>query len=380
MKKNKVAIIHNIISPYRQPVFEYLSKEISIDLTVYYCAKTHKNRKWNIINNNNYKNEVLRGITLPLSEESFYHINPSVAYKLLKENFDVIIIGGSTDFTMQFAFFITKLTRTKIILWSEGFDGTNSIIGKLISPIINFMINNVNAIIVPGRNAFDYHKKICHDDKKIFKAPNIVNNDFFIENCNICKKEKDKLKKDLSLDEKKVVLFVGQLIERKGVHYLLNAYKMLKNDLNDLCLIIVGEGPLMNDLKELCKINGINDVIFTGWLSKDKLLYYSVADLFVLPSLKDLCPLVLNEAMCCKLPIVTTEMVGCAVDMVIPGKNGYIVNIENSTELCQSMKKIFRNDPDEMGEISGEIINEKFMIHNAVNGFLNAINFSVNNE
>ncbi len=377
MEKKKIALIHNIISPYRQPLFESLSNENSVDLYVYYCAKSHKNRKWNSSINNNYKNEVLGGITLPFSNELYYHINPSIIYKLLKEKFDIIIIGGSTDFTMQVAFLISKLTKTPIILWSEGFEGTKSFLGKFISPITNFLIKRADAVIVPGTKAFDYHIKLGAHPNKIFIAPNTVDNKFFIKNYKLCKKKKEILKKEMGLEGKKIILFVGQLVERKGVKYLLKAYKILKDNFNDLSLIIVGSGPIRNNLTEICKNEDIEDVEFTGWLSEDKLLYFSIADVFVLPSLQDLCPLVLNEAMCCELPIVTTNMVGCAIDMVIPGENGFIVKIKDPNQLYISIKKILTNDHTNMGKMSLNIIKNNFLIEHSVEGFMKAIMYSI---
>lgn len=376
MKRLKIALVHNIIAPYRQPIFEALAEEDSIDLSVYYCSKSHKTRKWEVSSSNSYKNEVLRGITLSPTKDFFYHINPSIFYKIFKEKFDIVIIGGSTNFTMQVAYLASKLTKTPVILWSEEFEGTKSFLGKLISPITTSIIKNVNAIILPGKNAFDYHSKICGDQNKLFIAPNIVDNKFFMEKGKIYKKEKNKLKKDLGFEGKKVLIFVGRLIERKGIKYLLDSFKQLKKDLNDVSLVIIGEGPLEETLKETCKLEGINDVNFTGWLSEDRLIYFSIADVFCLPSLKDLCPLVLNEAMCCNLPIVTTEMVGCARDMVIPGRNGFIVEIKNSEELYSKIKEVLCNDPEKMGLESEKIIKENFMIENTIKGFLDAIAYS----
>lgn len=54
MKKYKVALIHNIISPYRVPLFEGLAKHPLIDLSVYFCSLRHKNRKWDVLESNKY--------------------------------------------------------------------------------------------------------------------------------------------------------------------------------------------------------------------------------------------------------------------------------------------------------------------------------------
>lgn len=379
MKKIRVALIHNIIAPYRQPLFQHLSDHELIDLTVYFCSKSHKNRKWDVKISDSYKNEIMNGFTISFNDNEFtYHLNPSIVHILTREKYDVVIIGGATDFTTELAFFTSKILKIPVILWSEGFEGTQSILGKIISPISNYIIKKADAIIVPGIMARDYHIKIGASQNKVFLAPNIVDNHYFIENSELYRKKKNEIKKDLQMDNKKIILFVGQLIERKGVEYLIDAFQMLKKDMNDILLVIVGDGPLNNKLKEICFEKNIdNDVIFTGWLSDKKIVYYSIADVFVLPSLEDLCPLVINEAMSCALPVITTKMVGCSFDMIKNGENGFIINIKDSYSLYESLNRILRNDFSAMGEYSMNIIKNNFMIENSVEGFVDAINYVI---
>lgn len=378
MKKVRVALIHNIVAPYRQPLFESLSNHELIDLSVYFCSKSHKYRKWDAEAWDSYKNEIMKGFNLSLSNKEFtYHINPSIVSILTREKYDVVIIGGATDFTMELAFITCKLLKIPVILWSEGFEGVQSILGKIISPISNYIIRNTDAIIVPGIMARDYHIMLGASPDKIFTAHNIVDNQFFIDNSKRYKNNKDEIKKKLKIGNKKVILFVGQLIDRKGVQYLINAYQILKKDLEDVILIIVGDGPLNSKLKEICIKEGLDEVIFTGWLSDKRIVYYSIADVFVLPSLEDLCPLVINEAMSCALPVITTKMVGCSYDMVKNGENGFIINEKDSYSIYTSLKSILLNDSHRMGEKSLNILMNNFLIENSVKGFVDAINYSL---
>ena len=108
MKKYKVALIHNIIAPYRIPLFEGLANHPSVDFFVYYCSSTHKERKWDVSENDKYNYLILPGITIELSG-IIYHINPSIVRMLIKEKYDAVIIGGYSDFTTQTAFFLSKL-------------------------------------------------------------------------------------------------------------------------------------------------------------------------------------------------------------------------------------------------------------------------------
>ena len=84
------------------------------------------------------------------------------------------------------------------------------------------------------------------------------------------------------------LLFVGRLVERKGVHYFIDAIRMLPNEL-DVSVSIVGEGPMRGELEARARDAGVGDRIrFTGFVDADRLgREYAEADIFVLPAVPD---------------------------------------------------------------------------------------------
>lgn len=375
--KYKVALIHNIISPYRVPLFEGLSNHPSIDLTVYFCAKTHKHRKWDVLESEDYKYEILSGTTLEFSGIT-YHINPSIVSRLINGKYDAVILSGNPDFTTHIAFLTCKLLKIPFIWWSEGIETSQSSLGKLISPLTKYIIKSSDSVVVPGILAKKFHVKLGAASNKIFLAPNIVDNDLFLEKSSNFKQNIFLVKQELNLSNKKTILYVGRLVEAKGLLYLLEAYKKLKLEYNDICLVFVGDGPLREKLEDLCVNENIKEVIFTGWLSEDRIKYYSVADVFVLPTLRDVWGLVINEAMCCGLPIISTNAAGASWDMVTSGENGYIIEPASSEQLYSSIKTIVvdKDLARKMGEKSLEIVKNKFNLDNMVSGFFSAILYS----
>lgn len=375
-KKYKVAFIHNIVSPYRIPLFEGLSNHPSIDLFVYFCAKTHKHRKWEILESNEFNYEILPGFTLEFSGIT-YHINPSIVSRLINGKYDVVILSGNPDFTTHIAFLTCKLLKIPFIWWSEGIENSQSFLGKVISPLTKYIIRSSASIVVPGILAKKFHMKLGATSEKIFLAPNIVDNDLFIKKSLAFKQNIASIKQELNLPNKKIILYVGRLVEPKGLLYLLESYKKLKMKCNDICLVFVGDGSLKEMLENLCTEENINDVIFTGWLSDERIKYYSVADIFVLPTLRDVWGLVINEAMCCGLPVVSTKAAGASWDMIIPGKNGYVVESANSEQLYSSIRTIIFNESlaRKMGEKSLEIVKNKHSLDNMIDGFVSAIKY-----
>jgi|LFRM01.2.fsa_nt_gb glycosyltransferase involved in cell wall biosynthesis len=377
MEKCRVAIIHNIIAPYRIPVFEELAKNPLVDLRVFYCAETHSHRNWEVNSCDTYDYTILSGTCVQVGRIK-YHVNPSIVRELLHGNYDVIILGGCCDFTTQLAFIVSKLAKIPLILWSEGINSAQSKLGKLVSPLTNRIVASVDAVIVPGELSRQYHIECGAMPERVFIAPSVVDNEFYIRQYNRLRSEKNQLKKDREIKHDKVILYVGQLIERKGIQYLVSAYKLFKRDNNDACLVIVGDGPIRDNLQEICIKQKIDDVIFTGWVSeKEKVIYYSIADVFVLPTLEDVWGLVVNEAMCCGLPIITTNAAGCSIDLVENGYNGYIVDSGDAEQLYYALLNAFESPVkhDQMRIRSLEKIQRDFSVDATVNGFLSAIQY-----
>lgn len=392
MKKYKVALIHNIISPYSVSFFERLSRHPAVDLFVYFCAKTHKERKdiWDISESDKFNYTVLSGITLESYRLVYliYHINPSIIPRLIRGKYDVVIIGGCNDFITQAAFVTSKLLKTPVILWSEGIKSSQwpgdiksaqSLLVKVASPLTKFITKKVDAIVVPGTMSRDFYIGEGARKKKVFIAPNALDDEMFMQQGSKFKGGKETVKRGLGIRNKKVILYVGQLIERKGVRYLIEAYNQLKRDYDDACLVIIGDGPLRKELEGICAEGDIKGVHFTGNKSQRELpKYYSIADLFVLPTLEDIWGLVVNEAMACGLPVISTIAAGCSVDLIIPGENGFIVDEANVDQLSSAMKKIIldENLARKMGRKSLEIIKGRHNLNKMVDGFTSAIEYA----
>ena len=384
-----MAWIQNIIAPYTRPFFERLSQHPSIDLSAYFCAKTHKERKdvWGVVESDKFDYAILPGITVE-SWGIIYHINPTVILKLIKGKYDVIVIGDCTNFTMQVAFITSRLLKTPVILHSEAtksaqwFEGTKrlqSLLLKVVNPLRKYIIRKVDAVVVPWTVCRGFHLEQGARAEKVFIAPGAIGNEMFSQQSLRLREEKEKLKQQLEINNKKVILYVGRLIIRKGVRYLIEAYGELKRDYQDACLMLVGDGPLRTELEVSCVKHHIKDVHFLGNKEYEELpRYYSMADIFVLPTLEDIGGLVVSGAMACGLPVVTTKAAGCAVDLIIPGENGFIVDEANAGQLCSAIKRIILDEAmaRKMGEKSLEMVHSRYNLDENVNGVVSAIEYA----
>lgn len=159
----------------------------------------------------------------------------------------------------------------------------------------------------------------------------------------------DHLMNEKKADEKiKRVLFVGRLIERKGIPYLIEAINKLSSN---IVLDIVGEGPLFNVLKNQIIFLKLDRRVFLHGRINEKELkkLYMNCDVFVLPSITDRwndtegLGVVLLEAMSFGKPVIGTS-VGGITDIIINGENGLLVKQKNANQITDAINRILTND------------------------------------
>lgn len=159
----------------------------------------------------------------------------------------------------------------------------------------------------------------------------------------------DHLTKKKRADEKtKRVLFVGRLIERKGISYLIDSINELSSN---VVLDIVGEGPLLSALKNQIFFLKLDKRVFLRGRANEEELknFYMNCDVFVLPSIMDRwndtegLGVVLLEAMSFGKAVIGTR-IGGITDIIKDGKNGLLVEQKDANQLASAIKKLLSND------------------------------------
>ena len=174
-------------------------------------------------------------------------------------------------------------------------------------------------------------------------------------------------------DEDKIILFVGRLTihnRYKGVDYLIKALNKIRNKNNNAKLVIVGQGELVSELKELVKqLKLEQNVLFATSVSDEELLYYyAMCDVFVLPSISgpESFGIVLLEAMASGKPTVASNLPGVR-DIVINGKTGLLAPPKDIGALAEAIIKLLNDEylARKMGLNGRKIVEEKYTWKNA---------------
>lgn len=133
------------------------------------------------------------------------------------------------------------------------------------------------------------------------------------------------------------LLYVGRISKEKNLHILENAFKSLSANRPDVTLVVVGDGPYMEDMKQ--SLNGY-PCLFTGYLHGDALAeIYASCDLFVFPSTTDTFGNVVLEAQASGLPVIVTDQ-GGPRENILPDESGLIVDGNDETALTAAMRTL----------------------------------------
>ncbi|MDK0871764.1 glycosyltransferase family 4 protein [Clostridium perfringens] len=330
----RVLILTTIMAPYRVNLFNELGK--LCDLTVCFEQKTDKSR-----NDSWYDDKATNFTFIPLKhwEKSLKKIKFSISNYVDKNKFDIAIAYEYSTPTAMFFMQLCNLKKIPYLINCDGAFVSSNLIKGLVK---SYFITGASGYLANGDNARKYFINYGANEKKIYNHNFSSLYKSEILESPITLDEKLKLKKELNLPNKKIIISVGQFIYRKGLDILLEAWSYINND--NLHLLIIGEGEKNSEYRKMIQDNNYNNVSIMNFMDKRTLFrYYKACDLFVLPTREDIWGLVINEAMACGLPIITTDKCIAGIELIEDYKNGFIVPTDNSKELIKKLNELISN-------------------------------------
>jgi glycosyltransferase involved in cell wall biosynthesis len=351
--KRRLAVLTEIIAPYRIPVFNALSRKAEIDLHVIFLAETDSSmRRWRTYADEiQFSYEVLPSWRRRLGKYNIL-VNQNVASAVGKAKPEVILCGGYNYLASWQAARWARRNEVPFLLWCESTSSDQRGKHLLVESLKQKFLRNCDGFVVPGRSALAYMRQGGVPSGKVFVAPNAVDNDLFSARGQIARGNSVRLRGELGLPAR-YFLFVGRLVKAKGVADLLEAYGSLESELrSQVGLAFAGDGPMRAELEALSRSIFPGTVHFPGFVHRDELAsYYALAECLVLPTHSDPWGLVVNEAMACGLPVICTDVAGCAADLV--KSNGRLVAARAPRRLADAMREI-ATDPELRDHMSRE--------------------------
>jgi len=372
----RVLLLHNFLTPYRVPLFTELARRF--DLDVFILGDVRKIRDWP----GTAPEDAFRYRHLPRIDLSFgsrYNVltlNYTTPWALARHRHDAVICCGWDSPALVYAALHARLTRTPFVLWSGSTPAEQTLVRTVSLPAVRALARLADAWVAYGTRAKTYLETLGADGDRVFRAFNTVDLEFFAAGARMNDTERDAFKRELGIQTPHVVLYCGNLLDLKGVFELVPAFVDFAKKREDVTLLLVGSGADEAKYRAHFEAAGMGGcVVFAGFVARtDVPRYYGIANLLVLPSRTEVWGLVINEAMSCGVPVLTTEAVGAVTDLLRDGENGYVVPPRDPAALAEALTRFFDEQTDRaaMGRAARETI-QPFTISRMADAFEEAV-------
>ena len=374
MKKIKVLFQHPALAHYRTELFRHLFKCPWLDITLVL----------------NRTKTLYPGANQSFDEYPAIVLHTETNLKWRRELFrlqmtcdcDCIIATLPLSQPGLMSLVATRLRSTALIFFTESWyaSGNTSankhpLLHRLKNMVYKFVVRRADALVVPGQSARDFHEKLGVPKKCIFVA-NQSSRDL--------SRSFPVYEKPPSVDSQAfTLLYSSRLLKLKGPDVLLKAFVEVEKTRTDIKLVMVGDGPFLNQCRQMKKEFNLKNVDIVGAVSNEKVgVYFATADAFVLANTgipyPDAWGLVINEAASMSLPIICTRWAGAVADMVLDGENGFIFEPGNPHSLSMAIIELFsdRHRLMQMGRRSREMFESFNSYDKMAKGFVKAIMFA----
>jgi glycosyltransferase involved in cell wall biosynthesis len=324
--KLRIAFFTVMPSPYQRELFNAMQSSQSLEVKVYYQQMGASDSPWAPSASMAHEKH------LPGWGFDAGHVRVQFNCDLPEaEEADLWVVNASLTSPAAQWFMRHCLRKHRWLYWAEQIHAGAGLKGKAQSVLAGGLGNACGIVAVGGAAARDYQRRF--PDQNVWNIPYHTDLDAF-----------QVPPKRYFADGVPTFLFCGQMIHRKGIDVLLEAFARLSNNGVQARLLLVGmESDLRGYLSKLPS-EVVAKIEYAGFKQPHELPpYFLRSDVFVLPSRYDGWGVVVNQAVAAGLPVICSDAVGAAEDLVVRGRNGVVVEAGNVADLSEAMGRLARN-------------------------------------
>lgn len=332
-RKRKLALMTNMIAPYRLPIYSFLADQF--DLLLLHGGKEANRDSWNNFESSlphasvrqplGWQIRYTKKVNGEAFDDKFIHITPGLLWHLLRFRPDAVI-SNEMGFRSIMALVYGTAFRKPVWIWWGGTPHSERNIGWLRKVIRMIIVSWADRWITYGNTSTEYLLSLGVTRDRILQSQNAVDEERF----------KTDEAPAWDIQPRPVILYVGQFIERKGVGFLLDAAAKLQHCGHGFSLLLVGSGSEKQALEDRAHTLSLRNVHFRPAQPPEKMpSVYRSADLVVFPTLEDVWGLVANEAILSGIPVLCSKYAGCAPELFAPQD---IFSPEDSVDFVQKLR------------------------------------------
>lgn len=348
----RLAVVANRPQPYHSVFFRALARRPELDLLVYYLSDigvgAAADADFGAYQSDypvleGYPSRVLRNRSPWPSPARFGgRIHPELLSLLHRGRHDAALLQGWYGVSVWLAHSTCWARRLPVLFRSDvnSADPSASRWGALKRFVLPALFRRCRAFLTIGARNAEFYRGFGVPEEKCFRVPYTVDDDFFQRQRAALAPRRADIRRAFGVPADAVAfLYAGRLAPEKNLGVLLQALRRLADP--RLWLLLAGEGRTRPALEEQARALGLTRVLFLGRQSQEQLARcYAAADVFVLPSAREPWGLVVNEAMNFGLPLVVSERVGAAPDLVEPGGNGLLFPADDPEALAGCLRAL----------------------------------------
>jgi glycosyltransferase involved in cell wall biosynthesis len=337
--------VTNIPTPYRNHLHERMAEIFprhGLDVTVHFMAWSEPDRHWQFEPADlAYPHRVHRGIHPRLGSIDL-HFNPGLLAGLARSPADVLVVGGWFSPSHILAPYLAGRlagSRPFRFLYSESHALSVKRHSGPAHALKSRIVARYDGYIVPGDPQRAYLELLdpAAVRRPFVKLPNLIDEAIYVERVGVERGRREALRRSLDVaDDRQLWLCPARLEPFKG----LDRFVPLLRGIEGVDLLVAGDGSLRGALEERVRREAL-PVRLLGACDQDTMLrLYAAADLFVLPSLQDPCPLSPIEACAAGLPLLVSRRIGNLHEVCEEGGNGWTLDPEAPGETAATLREI----------------------------------------
>lgn len=348
----RVAILNSHPIQYFGPMYAYLNQDPALDITALYCSDFSlregldpgfgRRVTWDVDVLAGYRSVFLGERARWRTPAGFWSlVCPEVWSEIRSGKYDVLWLHGYAYAADLLAFVAARTRGIPVVMRSETHLGLARprLRQRLRDAILSRAYRLLDGFLAIGSRNAAYYRSLGVPGDRIHLVPYSVDNPRFMAKAG---GDRGAVRSQFGIaDDEVVVLYASKLTGRKRAADLIHAMAKLQARGVRATLLVVGSGEERERLERLAKELGLARSVFAGFVNQGALpSVLQSADIFVLPSESEPWGLIVNEAMCAGLPVVVTDQVGAADDLVAEGENGYVVPVGGVDALADALRKL----------------------------------------
>ena len=356
----RLTMVFPEVAPYRTPMLDRLAERPEVDLTVLYAGASVQRRTW--ASEPRHRAVVLEGARVPGLYRALRHEYPlslGVFGALRGARPELVVVSGWSTFASQASVLWCRRHGVPYVLLTESNErdarpGWRRAVKEAVVPRV---VRGAAEVLVVGRLAREAMLARGVSPERISVFADTIDVEAFGAACDGLAGRRDELRAEAGLGPDDVaVLSVARLVPEKGLDALVRAVAEAHDP--RLALLLAGGGPERGRLEALARELGVRLVLLPD-LAWDRIAErFVVADVFALLSRHEPWGVVVNEAAACGLPLVLSDRVGAAFDLLEDGRNGALVPVDDHRAAAAALRRL-ADDPAlraEAGRASRELV------------------------